>query len=110
MSTILCITTPCSEAEVGHLGVSVGGRLLSYLCYADDTALCANNHHEADELISQVNDAGTRRLLKLNVKKKTKLFVINESEKPTLWVTGEPIERVNKLQVPRLNQVLYRLL
>ena len=64
------------EAEVRYLGVSVGGRLLSNLHYADDTALCASNHHEADELINQVNDAGTWRLLKLNVKK-TKLFVIN---------------------------------
>ena len=30
------------EAEVGHLGVSVGGRLLSNLCYA----ICASNHHK----------------------------------------------------------------
>ena len=69
------------EAEVRHLGVSVGGRLLSNLYYADGTTLCANNHHEAGELINQVNDAGTRRLFKLNVKK-TKLFVINDSDPP----------------------------
>ena len=75
------------EAEAGHLGVSAGGRLLSNLCYADDTALCANIHYEADELINQVNDAGTRRLLKLNVKK-TKLLGINDSEDPPLWVRG----------------------
>ena len=80
------------KAEVRNLGVSVGGRLLSNLCYADDTALCANNHHEADELINRVNDAGTRRLCKLNVKK-TKLLVINDSEDPPLWVRGELIER-----------------
>ena len=30
------------EAEVGHLGVSVGGRLLSNLHYAYNTVLCAN--------------------------------------------------------------------
>ena len=40
------------EAEVRHLGVSIGGRLLSNLCYADDTVLCANNHHEANELMN----------------------------------------------------------
>ena len=40
------------EAEVRHLGVFVGGRLLSNLCHADDTALCANNHHDADEIIN----------------------------------------------------------
>ena len=56
------------ESEVRHLGVSFGERLLSNLHYADDTALCANNHHEADELINRLDDAGTRRLLKLNVK------------------------------------------
>ena len=40
------------EAEIRHLGVSVGGRLLSNLCYADDTVLCTSNHHEADKLIN----------------------------------------------------------
>ena len=48
------------EAEVGHLGVSVGGRLLPNLCYADDTGLYANHHDEADELINRDNDAGVR--------------------------------------------------
>ena len=85
------------EAEVRHLGISVGGRLLSNLHYADYTALCANNHYEADEPINQVDDADTRRLLKLNVKK-TNLFVINESEDPTLWVRGDPIERVKNFE------------
>ena len=70
------------EAKVGHLGIFTGGRLLSNLCYADDTALCTNNHHEADELINPVNDADARRLLKLYVKK-TKLLVINDNENPT---------------------------
>ena len=64
---------------------------MSNICYADNTALCTINHHEADELINQVNDAGARRLLKLNVKK-TKLLVIND-EDPPLWVRVEPIER-----------------
>ena len=81
------------EAEAIHLGLSVRGRLLPGLCYADDSALCANNHHEADELINQVNGADTRILLKLNVKK-TKLLVINDSEDPPMWVRGEAIERV----------------
>ena len=71
------------EAEIGHLGVSVRERLLSNLCNADDTALCAKNYHKTDELINWVNDAGTRRLLKLNVKK-TYLFFINDSEDPAL--------------------------
>ena len=83
----------CVKQKLGYLGISVEGRLLANLCYADDTALCANNHHEADELINQVNVAGTRRLLKLNVKK-TKLLVINDSEDPLLWVRGEPIKMV----------------
>ena len=84
------------EAQVRHLGVSVEGRLLWSLHYADDTALCINSHHEADELINRVNDAGTRRLLKLNVKK-TKL-VINDSEDPILRVRGEAIERVTNFK------------
>ena len=83
------------EAEVRHLRVSIGGRLLSNLCYTDDTGLCANNYHEADELINQVNGAGARRLLKLNVKKQ--LLVTNDKDLP-LWVRGEPIERVTNIR------------
>ena len=40
------------EAEVRHLALSVGGRLLSNLHYGDYTTLCANNNHEADELLN----------------------------------------------------------
>ena len=82
-----------SEAELRPLGVSGGGRLLSDLHHANDTTLCINNHYEVDEPINYVNDAGARRLFKLNVKK-TKLLVINDDEDPPLWVRGEPIERV----------------
>ena len=93
------------EAKVRHPGVSVRGRLLSNLCYADDTTLCANKYHKADELINHINDAGARRLLKLNLKK-TKLLVINDKEDPALWVRGEPIERVTNFKY----LVLHRLL
>ena len=79
------------------LGVSVGERLLSSLHYADDTALCAHNHHEDDELVHRANAAGTGRLPKLNVKK-TQLLVINDREDPTLWVSGEAIERVTNFK------------
>lgn len=81
------------EAEVEHLGIPVGGRRLSNLRYADDTALCATTHEDADELINKVNEAGIKRLLKLNVKK-TKLMVINGHGEPPLCVRQEPIEQV----------------
>ena len=48
----ICTEIVINDVEFRHLGVSVGGRLLSNLCCADDTALCASNHHEADELIN----------------------------------------------------------
>ena len=62
------------EAGIEEMGIQIGGKLVSNLRYADDTALCANSQEEAERLIGKLNIIGKSRLLKLNVKK-TKLLV-----------------------------------
>ena len=52
------------EAEIEEMGIKIGGKLVSNLSYADDTALCANSQEEADRLIGKVNIIGKSRLLK----------------------------------------------
>ena len=73
---------------------SIGGKLISNLRYADDTALCAQTQEEAEQLLTKVNDAGKERLLKLNVKKTKLLKVGNTQPDATVRVDGEQIEEV----------------
>ena len=39
------------EAEIEEIGINIGGKLVSNLRYADDTALCANSQDETERLI-----------------------------------------------------------
>ena len=57
------------DVDIEEMGIKIGGKLVSNLRYPDDTALCANSQEEAERLIGKVNDIGTARLLKLNVKR-----------------------------------------
>ena len=82
------------EAEIEKMGVRIGGKLISNLRYADDTALCAHSQEEAEQLLSKVNDAGRDRLLKLNVKKTKLLKVGNTTPNATVRVDGEQIDEV----------------
>ena len=61
------------------MGIKIGGKFVSSLIYADDTALCANSQEEAERLIGKVIIIGKSRLLKLNVKK-TKLLKIGKMQ------------------------------
>ena len=67
------------EAGIEEMGIKIGGKLVSNLRYADDTALCAHSQEEAERLIGKVNIIGKSRLLKLNVKK-TKLLKIGKMQ------------------------------
>ena len=67
------------EAEIEEKRIKIGGKLVSNLRYADDTALCANLQEEAERLIGTENIIGKSRLLKLNVKK-TKLLKIGKMQ------------------------------
>ena len=52
------------EAEITESGAVIGGRLISNLRYADDTALCGKSPQEISNIVHKVNDAGRIRLLK----------------------------------------------
>ena len=66
-------------------GVSVGGRRISNLRYADDTGLMAESEPELQTLLDKVNEAGKELGMKMNVKK-TKTIVITK-KKETLQIS-----------------------
>ena len=76
------------------VGIKIGGKLVSNLRYADDTALCANLQKEAERLTGKVNTIGIARLLKLNVKKNKLLKIGKMQSDAGVTVDNEPIEVV----------------
>ena len=62
--------------------------------YADDTALCTNNHEEATCFINELNKAGEEKSLELNAKK-TKYIHIGETDSEALFIDADKIERVD---------------
>ena len=44
------------EAEIEEMRIKIGGKLVSKLRYADDTALCATSQEEGERLIGKVNN------------------------------------------------------
>ena len=62
-----------------ELGVSIGGRKVSNLRYADDTALTADSGPELQRIATRVNEAGKEFGMKMKVKK-MKTMVISKKE------------------------------
>ena len=57
------------EADIDDMGISIGGRNLTNLRYADDTALIADNVKSMKQILNRVDIAGKSASLKLNAKK-----------------------------------------
>ena len=86
------------EAEITESGAVIGGRSISNVRYADDTALCGKSPQEINYIVHKVNDAGRLRLLKLNARK-TKLMVVgDENANVSIDVDGETIDTVNSFK------------
>ena len=86
------------EAEITESGAVIGGRLISNLRYADDTALCGKSPQEINNIVHKVNDAGRIRLLKLNTRK-TKLMVVgDDNANVSIDIDGETIAKVNSFK------------
>ena len=66
------------EAEIDGMGISIGGRNLTNLRYADDTALIADNVTSMKRILNRVDTAGRNASLKLNAKK-TKVMHVNST-------------------------------
>ena len=72
----------------------MGGRKISNIRYADDTALCETEHHEAQRLLEELNKTGKEKQLKLNVKK-TKYMHIGQKTSHPIIIDNEEIEEVD---------------
>ena len=65
-------------ADIDGMGISIGGRNLTDLRYADDTALIADNVTSLKKILNRVDIAGRNASLKLNAKK-TKVMHVNDT-------------------------------
>ena len=84
------------EAESEEMGIKIGGKLVSNLRYADDTALYTISQEEAERLMGKLNIIGKSRLglLKLNVKKSKLLKIGKMQSDAGVSVDDEEIEVV----------------
>ena len=82
------------ESNVNEYGIKAGGRKISNLRHADDTALCTNNHEEATRFINELNKAGEENSLKLNAKKMKYIHIV-ETDSEDLFIDADKIERVD---------------
>ena len=83
------------DADVDTYGIKVGGRLISNLRYADDTALCADSHADICLLLNNINEEGKIKNMKLNAKK-TKVMYIGKGQYQDIVIDGETLERVDE--------------
>ena len=67
-------------------GVSVGGKRISNLRYADDTAMTAENENELQILAKKVNKEGKDFGMKMNIKKTNTMEVSIKSEIPKVKI------------------------
>ena len=83
------------DADIEGLGLTIGGRNITDLRYADDTALVSDNPTSMRRIVHKVDMAGRKAGLKLNAKK-TKVMHIkrNNREKHTFKVDNLPLENV----------------
>ena len=81
-----------AELEEAQAGISIAGRNINNLRYADDTTLMAESEEELKSLLMKVNEESEKFGLKLNIQK-TKIMA---SGPITLWeIDGETVETVS---------------
>ena len=68
------------DSRTEEFGINIGGRKVSNLRYADDTALCAEKHEDICTLLNNINEEGKKKNLKLNAMK-TKVMNIRKGLK-----------------------------
>ena len=77
-------------------GVSIGGRRLTNLRYADDIILIAGSASELQELVARMQSASTEMGLRINVK--TTVMSLNTDEKPEVSIYGERVQTVDSFK------------
>ena len=80
-------------------GITIGGKNINNLRYADDTVLVADTPEKLQILVNQVNEKGKEYDMKINAKKtKTILFCkTTSSRKFNIAIDGTPTEQVDQL-------------
>ena len=75
-------------------GITIGGRKISNLRYADDIVLLASSAEELQDLVNRITRAGEEYNLLIN-SSKTKIMALN-GEPFTIKINNEELEQVNK--------------
>ena len=82
------------EADIDDMGIRIGGRNISNLRYADDTALLADNITSARRVLHRVDEAGRKAGLHLNAKK-TKVMHVGTGDQQELYINRTTLENVS---------------
>ena len=86
------------KADIEDMGITIGGRNITDLRYADDTALLANDITSMKRILHRVDMEGRKAGLLLNAKK-TKVMHINGKDVPqSIKVDSTSLEYVNQFK------------
>jgi len=80
-------------------GISVGGRIISTIRYADDKAVVANSQKELQQLMDNPNKVTREFGMKSNMKK-TKVMCLSRkgNNKLEIYVDGQQVEQVSQFR------------
>ena len=82
------------KSDIDDMGIKIGGRNLTNLRYADDTALLANDVTSMKRILYRVDTAGKSANLKLNAKKTKVMHVNGSSAPPKIQINKTDLEYV----------------
>ncbi|GFR68219.1 retrovirus-related Pol polyprotein from type-1 retrotransposable element R2 [Elysia marginata] len=68
------------QADIDDMGINIGGRDITNLRYADDTALLSDNLTSMKTIFHRVNNAGQQAGLLLNAKKRQRLCIYQQAK------------------------------
>ena len=86
------------ESFDGKRGVSIGGRRIECIRFADDMEVIAENTKVFQEILTELNNTCKEYGMNIN-KKKTKFMILGgKGKRATMKIEGETIEQVNKFQ------------
>ena len=103
-----CVMSPVLFSIYGEIimrqvseleGISVGGKNLNNVRYADDTVLVADSMEKLQRLVERVNAAGEEMGLRIN-RKKTECMVMSKRNAPdcNISIGNESIKQVDKFK------------
>lgn len=82
------------ESDIDDMGVKIGGRNITNLRYADDTALLADNITSMRRILNRVDSSGSKYGLKLNAKKTKIMHIGPERPNTEIKIDNVQLEQV----------------